>query len=504
MRRLTIAEGVAAVALPVLLVLGTHIFATARAIDLSDTWVYLDIAAVALSLCLFIAVTGSTSRSLRRASRAIDAARQGEKRHSSTVQVERGELGKLFSAISRLTEAQHEHHQLERQRDDLDQRQKIARRANLTNMASEVETATSEGLGPILKGATDLSVKADDMRTALEDAHAVSSETARAAEESRATTDMATQLSADVIAAIAKIAAHVQSGSVIGREAVGRAHGSRETINALANAANDIGDIVNVIRSIADQTNLLALNATIEAARAGEAGRGFAIVASEVKTLATQTGRSTEQIGIKIAEIQSATRQTITSLSSVGEAIDRLSAVIESIETAMVDQRNATESFSASVRETNTSVSDVAARMAHIAHMVSKSKASAAEVAVVALGMQQASHSLRTQIPDIVRQALWADLREHPRFDLKVSARLEAKDRAKAIKVLDISQGGARLEPFQGVGAGELVTLHFDDLQPIRGKITWIAEDSLGIRFEPSKLDSAQLQQIISRAARAA
>ena len=210
----------------------------------------------------------------------------------------------------------------------------------------------------------------------------------------------------------------VREGSDIGRTAVERAANSRQTIGALAKAAKDIGDIVGVITAIAEQTNLLALNATIEAARAGEAGRGFAVVATEVKTLATQTGKATGEIGAKIAEIQSTTGQAVASIGAIAEAIDELSLVTNSVAAAMDQQRAATEGFVTNVRGTTAAVSDVAMRMTGIAGMVTRSSTNAAEVARVAADMQRASESVRAEIPEIVRAALRADLREHPRFDV--------------------------------------------------------------------------------------
>ena len=154
------------------------------------------------------------------------------------------------------------------------------------------------------------------------------------------------QLSDQVIRAMAEISEQVRRGSGLGREAVVRANASRATIDALARAANQIGDIVSVINNIASQTNLLALNATIEAARAGEAGRGFSVVASEVKTLATQTGKSTGQIGAKVAEIQATTHEVVAALSSVAEAIDQLSDVTTvSVSAAIEQQRDADRKF---------------------------------------------------------------------------------------------------------------------------------------------------------------
>ncbi|MFL5284340.1 MAG: methyl-accepting chemotaxis protein [Rhodopila sp.] len=89
-------------------------------------------------------------------------------------------------------------------------------------------------------------------------------------------------------------------------------------IRSLSDAAVQIGDVIQLIRTIAEQTNLLALNATIEAARAGEAGRGFGVVASEVKGLANQTARSTEDIARQVTSIQAATNEAVAVVAEAG------------------------------------------------------------------------------------------------------------------------------------------------------------------------------------------
>ena len=96
--------------------------------------------------------------------------------------------------------------------------------------------------------------------------------------------------------------------------AVSRADQTDERIGQLSRAAQQIGEVVKLITAIAEQTNLLALNATIEAARAGEAGRGFAVVASEVKSLASQTAKATDEISCHISGIQSATQDSVNAI----------------------------------------------------------------------------------------------------------------------------------------------------------------------------------------------
>ena len=98
---------------------------------------------------------------------------------------------------------------------------------------------------------------------------------------------------------------------------------SNEFVGGLSQATARIGDVVDLISRIAAQTNLLALNATIEAARAGDAGKRFAIVASEVKSLASQTSKATEEIGDQIAAVQSAAKDAVVAIGDISKTIMR-------------------------------------------------------------------------------------------------------------------------------------------------------------------------------------
>jgi methyl-accepting chemotaxis protein len=308
----------------------------------------------------------------------------------------------------------------------------------------------------------------------------------------------ATEFSEQIIAAIAAIADQVERGAVVNREAVERAAHSRDTMNALASAADDIGEIVGVINTIANQTNLLALNATIEAARAGAAGKGFAVVASEVKTLATETGKATGQIGSRIAEIQSRTRQVVASLGSVANAIDQLSEVAASISCAMEQQRAAIQGFSMSTRETSGAVTDVAGRMAHIAELVDLSTTHATDITEVATQVQHTTESLRVALPDIAKKATRHELRQFLRYEVDFNARVDVNGRNVLARVHDVSETGIRIEKLPDLTLGVPVVITVDGLRPVAGKVVRIHERTVGVCFEPQRLKTDEVRRLIT------
>src|SRR5258708_18312963 len=119
-----------------------------------------------------------------------------------------------------------------------------------------------------------------------------------------------------------EISRQVQESANIANEAVEQARETNQRVGELAKAAARIGDVVELINTIAGQTNLLALNATIEAARAGEAGRGLAVVASEVKALAGQTAKATGEISQQITGIQTAMQGSVAAIQQISQTIE--------------------------------------------------------------------------------------------------------------------------------------------------------------------------------------
>jgi ABC-type transporter Mla subunit MlaD len=220
--------------------------------------------------------------------------------------------------------------------------------------------------------------------------------------------------------------------------------------------------------------------------------------------LATQTAKSTEQIGAKVAEIQSTTREVVAALSGVAEAIDQLSDVTVSVYSAVEEQRDATDNFASSAREITAAVSDVAGRMAGIADMVQRSRVTAQDVSAVAKAMQSTSEILCREIPGIVQKAVNADLREFPRYEVKLTARLERDGQVAEVTVHDISEGGALIDGTENLALGDLVGLAFPDMKAISAEVVRNASDGFGLCFKPARLRLEELRDLVTSQERAA
>jgi methyl-accepting chemotaxis protein len=176
------------------------------------------------------------------------------------------------------------------------------------------------------------------VRTAADGAEKTSSELGIAARDFVATAAASDELAASIQEIDRAVAASLDAV----RSAVEQSGSARNEVTALVQAVAGIGTVAGLIKAIAEQTNLLALNATIEAARAGEAGRGFAVVASEVKTLANQTAQATQDIGDRISAIQEGVARSSDAIASVSNQLETSAKMAETIGVAVRQQRNAT------------------------------------------------------------------------------------------------------------------------------------------------------------------
>jgi len=163
----------------------------------------------------------------------------------------------------------------------------------------------------------------------------------------------------------------------------------------------------------------------------------------------------------------------------------------------------ATEEFSLNARETNLAATDVASRLVEISGLLARSKASAGEFSTVATGMQESSRALCTTVPDIVRKAIKADLREFPRYEVDLTGYLEWSGGHADVRVFDISEGGACIERVPGRAIGDAVTLSFKMMNPIAGELVRDASSRFGVCFRPARLRLEELRELVTVSAAA-
>lgn len=172
------------------------------------------------------------------------------------------------------------------------------------------------------------------------------------------------------------------------QDATGSTRGARDEaeraialVQGLVGASERIGEVIRLISDIASQTNLLALNATIEAARAGDAGKGFSVVASEVKTLAAQTARATAEIGTQVAAVQEAVGGAAQAIDLIAKSVGRIDGVTNCIAVAVERQGRASGEIARGMKAAETAVGSVGQTMQEIAGAVAEAEATARRAA---------------------------------------------------------------------------------------------------------------------------
>ncbi|WP_116449408.1 methyl-accepting chemotaxis protein [Blastococcus litoris] len=249
--------------------------------------------------------------------------------------------------------------------------------AELGEMAASLDE-TLDAIGNVLvlvndsstrlaAASTQLNAAAEGMRSNAETAAGQADEVVSSAGAVASSVDTVATGSSQMESAIREISQNASEASRVASQAVDVAENTTRTVGKLGDSSQEIATVIKLINGIAEQTNLLALNATIEAARAGEAGKGFAVVASEVKELAQETARATEDISKRVEAIQADTAGAVDAISQISSVIGEINDFQATIAAAVEEQTATTNEMNRNVAEAASGTQGIAAAISGLA-----------------------------------------------------------------------------------------------------------------------------------------
>ncbi|MGY3454241.1 methyl-accepting chemotaxis protein [Bradyrhizobium sp. USDA 4353] len=280
---------------------------------------------------------------------------------------------------------------------------KIERGRRVDNITRQFENTIGEIVQTVSSASTELEHSAGALSSTATRSQEISTQVAAASEEASTNVQSVASATEELSSSITEISRQVQESARMAQEAVSQARQTNDRVGELSKAAARIGDVVELINSIAGQTNLLALNATIEAARAGEAGRGFAVVASEVKALAEQTAKATGEIGQQIGSIQAATQESVGAIRDISGTIERLSEISSAIAAAVEEQGAATQEIARNVQQASHGTQQVSANVVDVQRGASETGQASAHVLDAAKSLASDSDRLKREVASFLQ-----------------------------------------------------------------------------------------------------
>ena len=237
--------------------------------------------------------------------------------------------------------------------------QEETQRVEINRVSEEFERQVLQVIENLSQASAQTNASAEELMKQATSNQEQAQIVSEAAEQTNRNVQSVASASEQLSASINEISQQVSISFSKTEEVSHKTSDTTDRITELDSSAKTIDQIAKLITDIASQTNLLALNATIEAARAGEAGRGFSVVANEVKNLAQQTSDATQKIDTQISDIQAKTTSSAASVDQINSSLNTLKEISQAISSAVTEQSAATEEISRHINEASTSTSSV-------------------------------------------------------------------------------------------------------------------------------------------------
>ena len=265
-------------------------------------------------------------------------------------------------------------------------------------LAEDFETRIGTIVEQLAGSAAIMTESAATMHAASERTSRSSVTVSSAAVQADANVQTVASAAQELAASSSEISRQIENVAQRASSAASEANATRNVVGELSGLAGAIGAVIATIKGIADQTNLLALNATIEAARAGEAGKGFAVVADEVKKLANETAQRTEQIDQQVARVQDAIKRTVGAMETIIESVSDIDGATTSVASAVEEQNAATAEIGRNVSEASVGTGQVTSAMHDVRETAEEAGRTASGVLASATALKDQAESLRSAV----------------------------------------------------------------------------------------------------------
>jgi methyl-accepting chemotaxis protein len=314
-------------------------------------------------------------------------------------ETERGdEIGRMAETLEMLRQTAMTARTLEAEQVASKQQAENEKREALIALANRFDASVGRLVGLMASGSTELESTAQSMTGTAARTNQQATIVSTAATEASDRVQTVAAAAEELSSSISEISRQVAQSANITTRAVDNARRTDTIVRALADGAQQIEHVAELISNIAGQTNLLALNATIEAARAGEAGRGFAVVAAEVKDLASQTAEATKEIGTRINQIQSATKEAVEAIQGITATIEEVSVIATAIGSAIEEQGAATAEIARNVTQTAKATQDVTTNIGGVSAAANETGGAAGLVLTAASNLSKQAEQLSGEV----------------------------------------------------------------------------------------------------------